>query len=125
LNNPGLVFGGTKKITIEAVKKINRQALINRNLNANSIHGTSFNVPKGVRFIGKYDGYGFSIWGGYDIYNQWDQSRISTGQLIVEQISNGIDAVPVYGTAWSIGWELGKKYGPSKWYGDDDTKWFK
>ena len=36
--------------------------------------------------------------------------------------------VAVYGivrTAWDVGFYLGYNYGPSKWYGTDDTKWFK
>ena len=36
----------------------------------------------------------------------------------------GIYGGPV-GAGIAVGWELGKHYGPSKWYGSDDTKWFK
>ncbi|MFV0501866.1 MAG: hypothetical protein ACK5MH_09785 [Bacteroidales bacterium] len=28
-------------------------------------------------------------------------------------------------TMGSIGWNLGGKFGHSKWYGKDDNKWFK
>ena len=38
------------------------------------------------------------------------------------------EAVVVYGTlrlTWDVFFYLGGKYGPSKWYGKDDTKWFK
>ncbi|SEL95870.1 hypothetical protein [Parapedobacter koreensis] len=37
-------------------------------------------------------------------------------------------AVPYAGwiyTVSEISYELGKYYGPSKWYGNDDTKWFR
>ena len=44
--------------------------------------------------------------------------------MIIEQISNGIGFIPTYGTAWSIGWNLGQKIGPSTWYGTNDYKWF-
>ena len=30
----------------------------------------------------------------------------------------------IYGASWGTGWELGKAYGPSYWYGDNDNKWF-
>jgi len=31
---------------------------------------------------------------------------------------------PTYGTAWSIGWNLGQDFGPSTWYGKNNYKWF-
>lgn len=45
--------------------------------------------------------------------------------MAVEQVANLISAIPIFGTAWSIGWNMGKVYGPSKWYGTNDGKWFK
>ncbi len=36
-------------------------------------------------------------------------------------------AVPVLGWIWTgadVGWEAGKIWGPSTWFGDDDNKWF-
>jgi hypothetical protein len=36
-------------------------------------------------------------------------------------------AVPYVGWGLTIGqisFELGKEFGPSKWYGEDDSKWF-
>jgi hypothetical protein len=36
--------------------------------------------------------------------------------------------VAVYGAlrlSWDVGWYMGVYYGPSKWYGTDNTKWFK
>ena len=38
------------------------------------------------------------------------------------------EAVAVYGTlrlTWDVFFNLGANYGPSKWYGDDDIRWFK
>jgi RHS repeat-associated protein len=37
----------------------------------------------------------------------------------------GLGWVIVYYDAGTTGFELGQEYGPSKWYGSDDTKWFK
>jgi len=36
--------------------------------------------------------------------------------------------VAVYGTlrlTWDVFYNLGANYGPSKWYGTDNTRWFK
>ena len=72
-------------------------------------------------------------WGGFattgislalDI-NDFNSDKISTKQFIGNTISNAISTIPLYGTAWSIGWSLGGEFGPSKWYGNDDNKWFK
>jgi hypothetical protein len=81
-------------------------------------------VPKGVKMIGKYGGWVFTIYGVVDINNQWKNNEISTGTMILEQISNGIGAIPAYGTGWSVGWNFGKAGGPSTWYGRNDYKWF-
>jgi hypothetical protein len=60
--------------------------------------------PKGVKMIGKYGGWVFTIYGVVDINNQWKNNEIST--VVIEQISNGIGAIPAYGTGWSVGWIL-------------------
>ncbi|NQZ76848.1 MAG: hypothetical protein HRT61_12225 [Ekhidna sp.] len=38
---------------------------------------------------------------------------------------NTTSLLGIYGAAASFDHELGKDYGLSKWYGKDDTKWFK
>jgi len=85
---------------------------------------TSLKVPKGLKIVGKYGGWAFTLYGAYDINNQWSNNEISTGTMMIEQVSNGIGAIPVVGTGWSIGWNLGKSWGPSTWYGKNDYKWF-
>jgi hypothetical protein len=121
----------TGKSTLGIInKELAKQNLINNMLLKSDLDRNAFkavNVPGAVKTIGKYGGYGFSAWGAYDINSQWRSGQLSTGQMVVEQISNGIGAIPYMGigTAWSIGWNLGGQYGPSKWYGSDDTKWFK
>jgi hypothetical protein len=81
-------------------------------------------VPKGLKIIGKYGGWVFTLYGAYDINNQWSNNEISTGTMMIEQVSNGIGAIPVFGTGWSIGWNFSKSWGPSTWYGTNDYKWF-
>jgi hypothetical protein len=65
-------------------------------------------VPKSLRALGKYGGLAFSVWGAVDINSQYINNEISTYRMTVEQTSNGIGAVPAIGTAWTIGWELGR-----------------
>lgn len=70
-------------------------------------------------------GPALSVYGAYDVNDQWKKHKLSNGQMVVEQISNAIGAVPAYGSAWTLGWEASKYIGPSYWYGTDDTKWLK
>ncbi|MCB5295882.1 MAG: hypothetical protein LHW52_04975, partial [Candidatus Cloacimonetes bacterium] len=85
---------------------------------------TSLKVPKGLKIVGKYGGLVFTFYGAYDIDQQWRNNEINDNTMIIEQISNGIGAIPLVGTGWSIGWNLGKSWGPSTWYGTNDYKWF-
>ena len=63
----------------------------------------------------KYGGFVTGAYGIADKFSQYKSQKINKTELIVEQISNLIGLIPLYGTAWSIGWNLGKEYGPSTW----------
>gem|GEM_PF-2552789 len=102
-------FEGAKKAGQLSLREINRQAAINKTLNPTSPHGTSINLPKGIRFVGKFAGFGFSTWSVIDVEQQFSNSEITRFQRTTEQISNGIGFVPAIGTGWSIGWEIGRK----------------
>ena len=82
---------------------------------------------KTLNFISavKIGGSVASVYSYYDNYHQYRSKNLSLTSLIIEQTSNTIGFIPTYGTAWSIGWEAGKRWGPSKWYGNDDTKWLR
>jgi len=89
-------------------------------------HGlNSIKVPNSLKFIGKYGGSVFTIYGVYDVDQQWRTNEISTTTMMIEQASNGIGLIPGFGTGWGWTWDLGKSYGPSKWYGKDNYRWFK
>jgi hypothetical protein len=72
----------------------------------------------------KIGGWVFGAFGMYSTNMEWQNNQISTGSMMIEQVSNVIGFIPTYGTAWSIGWNLGQDYGPSTWYGKNDYKWF-
>lgn len=82
------------------------------------------------KFAGKMSkGFKIGGWvsGAYGMYatnTEWQNNKISTGQMMIEQGSNILGFIPTYGTAWSIGWNLGQDFGPSTWYGKNDNKWF-
>lgn len=46
---------------------------------------------------------------------QYSLGEISGIERIGDQVTNVISLIPLYGTAWSVGYELGKDYGPSTW----------
>jgi hypothetical protein len=104
----GTGFAGIKKVGQLSVQEINRQAAINKVLNSSSIHGAPVKVPKVLRFVGRFGGFAFSAWGAYDIREQYRHGEITPFQNGVEQASNTIGAIPAVGTAWSIGWEIGR-----------------
>ncbi len=83
------------------------------------------NSPRGhhIRLAPDW-GWVFGAYGMYSTNMEWQNNQISTGSMMIEQVSNVIGFIPTYGTAWSIGWNLGQDYGPSTWYGKNDYKWF-
>ena len=77
--------------------------------------------------ISKFAKFGGLVTGVYGVYGKYVEKRngqLSNTEYVADQISNGIGFVPFYGTIWSIGYSLGEDFGPSKWFGDNDNKWF-
>ena len=73
----------------------------------------------------KLTGYGIGLWNAFALTNNYSDNKISGFDYSTEMGSNTITTFGgVYGLGWGIGWELGKHYGPSKWIGNDDTKYF-
>jgi hypothetical protein len=119
---------GSKNTLSVINKELAKQNLINNLLKKSDLQRdafTSLKVAKPIRFLGKYGGPVLNLWEMYEVNEQFKANEISTGKMYIEQGSNAIGFVPLYGLAWAIGWELGGDYGPSKWYGSDGTKWFK
>ncbi len=58
--------------------------------------------------LGKYGGAAFSIYGYFDIKDQYKSGEISVQKMRIEQTSNGIGDLPIVGTGWTFGWELGR-----------------
>ena len=82
----------------------------------------SGNVGTGI----KIGGYALGAYNFIQIRSQYRSGQLTRNQMLYEQTINGISTFGgIYGAAAGLGHELGKKYGPSKWYGSDDTKWFK
>jgi hypothetical protein len=90
----------------------------------NGITGGKFKFARSTSRYFKWAGALAGLYGVYDIESQYRNNQINQSQRVVEQISNGIGFIPIYGTSWSIGWGLGKYFGPSTWYGSDDNQWF-
>lgn len=57
------------------------------------------------------------VYGVVDTYADYSNNEITRQEFIIEQTSNAIGFVPLYGTVWSFGWTMGKYYGPSTWFG--------
>jgi len=67
-----------------------------------------FKTPKALKFVSKYGGYGFSVWGAMDIEAKYANGTITPYERGMEQIGNALGAHPVYGTFFTIGWEIGR-----------------
>ncbi len=73
----------------------------------------------------KIFGYGLGAYNSFSIYNQYKAGEIDQTGMLVEQGSNLFStAGGLYGAAWGIGWEAGKNYGPSTWWGNPDVGWW-
>ena len=90
-----------------------RQAVFNESIAHPNFRSTeapyvSLNAPKWLKFVGKYGGFGFSAWGAFDIYNQYETKQIAASEMWREQGANAVGALPLVGTGWTIGWEAGR-----------------
>ena len=93
-------------------------------VNGNGTTGGKLGFAKQTSKIFKFGGFLTSAYGYYDNYTNYKARFITTSSYYIEQAANTIGCVPLYGTAWTIGWESGKRWGPSKWFGNNDNKWF-
>ncbi len=98
--------------------------LRSQNWGGNGATGSKFKFAGKVGKFFKWGGSAIGVYGVIDIQVQYQNNEISGTQAIIQQISNGIGFIPTYGTAWSIGWNLGQDFGLSTWYGKNDYKWF-
>lgn len=96
-----------------------------QNWGGNGAVGGKFKYAGRVSKLLKWGGSAIGIYGVLDTQVQYQNNKINENQLIIQHISNAIGFIPTYGTAWSIGWDLGQDFGPSTWYGKNDNKWFK
>ncbi|MFA6925253.1 MAG: hypothetical protein WC223_13490 [Bacteroidales bacterium] len=81
----------------------------------NAATGGKFSFARSISRPLSFAGNAIGFYNMYDVNKQWLNQRITTSEMIIEQVSNGISFIPTWGTAWSIGWNLGKEYGPSTW----------
>jgi hypothetical protein len=95
-----------------------------QNWGGNGATGGKFKFAGKVSKGFKIGGWVSGAYGMYSTNTEWQNNQISTGQMMIEQGSNVLGFIPTYGTAWSIGWNLGQDFGPSTWYGKNDYKWF-
>ena len=109
-------------ITGKVISIVNSEA-IRQQLYNNIIANQVKNMPGGVvlpfkltptmKFIGRWGGTPFAVWGYFEIKSDYRAGNLSFNSMIIEQASNAAGIIPVFGTAWSVGWNAGKKYGPS------------
>jgi hypothetical protein len=111
-------------------KELAKQNLVNNMLKKQLAYRRAYDgitVAKPFRLFGKVGGPILSVWEMYETDQDYRNDLISRDKMRVEQISNVIGFLPWgAGTGWSLGWEAGEacQCGPSKWYGDNDNKWF-
>ena len=95
-----------------------------QNWGGNGRTGGKYKFAKSTSRYLKYGGTAFGLYGVYDTQMQYKHNEIDFTHLMLYQTSNAIGFIPTFGTAWSIGWNLGQDFGPSTWYGRNDYKWF-
>ena len=83
---------------------------------------TTYGLGKTIGFAGK----GLGVFGMAMSADDLISGEVSPVQGTMDIIMGGVGTFGGYiGGIWSLSYEAGKHYGPSKWYGEDDTKWFK
>jgi len=96
-----------------------------QDIGGNGTTGGKFKFARSLSTkIKVFGGAVIGAYGYYDNYNQYRNNEISRTTLYIEQGSNTIGFILVFGTGWGIGWGAGKRWGPSKWYGDNNYRWF-
>jgi RHS repeat-associated protein len=115
----------TTRISKRLAEEIIKQTRIN---NALLKKGLQFSGPHRMfykfKFVAKWTG---PVANSYEFVNtnqRWINGELTNTGMVVYQAVNGISCIPVWGTAVSIGWDAGAEWGPSKWYGNNDSKWF-
>lgn len=103
----GVAFNGLKSVARKGYSIINNEFLRQNLLNGDIV--SSLRVPKGIKFVGKFGGSAISIYGALDIEAQYSRGEITSYEGKMEQFGNGVGALPTIGSAWSIGWELGRE----------------
>lgn len=66
-----------------------------------------------IGLVGKAVG----VYSMYGSYNKWQDGQINN-TLFVGDMASGLVGMfgGIYGASWSIGYDLGKSYGPSTWF---------
>ena len=104
-----IVKGGMTVIEKEYIRQaVYNASIAHPNFIPDEIPYLSLKAPKWLRFVGKYGGYGFSVWGAANIYNQYETNQITKSEMWREQGSNAVGALPIVGTGWTAGWEAGR-----------------
>lgn len=60
----------------------------------------------------KWAGFAATAASAYNIEKMHDAGLICNKQRWIEHTSNAISMIPLYGTAWAFGWEMGKICAP-------------
>lgn len=81
---------------------------IGRKGNGNQYSGGKYKFGKKVSDIFQFGGYIVSGYSAVDLYFEKKNDEINNYQFFSEEISSLGSNVPLYGTAWSIGWEGGR-----------------
>nr|WP_319571059.1 DUF6443 domain-containing protein [uncultured Draconibacterium sp.] len=139
-NNLGIAIGATSTLTAKLSETIDniihnrispRQVNLPKpsvdislktplgNINGNS--GAFGKLSKGLK------GFGYAA-AGYGVVSaqmSYKAGEISKAQRNADVVFSGVGLAGWQGATISLSYELGKSYGPSKWYGSDNSKWFK
>lgn len=83
-----------------------------QNWGGNQYTGGKFKYARSVSKVLGRLGYVMSAYSVYNTERMYSKGLITTKQRNVAQCVNAISAIPVYGTAFGIGWELGQICAP-------------
>jgi RHS repeat-associated protein len=89
---------------------------IGREGNGNQHVGGKYKFGKRISNIFKWINWGITIYNFGDNTSQYVNDEINGYQYLTEQGSNLASNIPLYGSAWSVGWEAGRLITYSSYY---------
>ncbi|MEA4974539.1 MAG: hypothetical protein VB046_02270 [Paludibacter sp.] len=85
--------------------------------NGNQHVGGKYKFGKAMSNVFKWVNWGVTGYNAIDLIKQrYIDETINDYQFVSEETSNGLSVIPIWGTVWGAGWEIGRSITYTSWY---------